>query len=186
MRARRPHLLAGAGCACAAPGNGGGGGGRDEAPGNRKSLWKSGSGSGCLSGCGAPLPALPEELCPCGEAAVWVYALVGAMGEVGARGAPTSPQSGLLCSLRGGGGYRRRLLIFLPSCFVFFFFFYSLSGSRALSVLLGPDSRSLRSVKKNKNKVQESCEVLSLWFRMVTCSESLVVGYRSGKRKHAK
>lgn len=86
----------------------------------------------------------------------------------------------------GGGGYRRRLLIFLPSCFVFFFFFYSLSGSRALSVLLGPDSRSLRSVKKNKNKVQESCEVLSLWFRMVTCSESLVVGYRSGKRKHAK
>lgn len=81
----------------------------------------------------------------------------------------------------GGGGYRRRLLIFLPSCFVFFFFFYSLSGSRALSVLLGPDSRSLRSVKKNKNKVQESCEVLSLWFRMVTCSESLVVGYRLEK-----
>lgn len=86
----------------------------------------------------------------------------------------------------GGGGLQAAPPHLSAFLFCFVFFFYSLSGSRALSVLLGPDSRSLRSVKKNKNKVQESCEVLSLWFRMVTCSESLVVGYRSGKRKHAK
>lgn len=86
----------------------------------------------------------------------------------------------------GGGGATGGASSSFCLLVLFFFFFYSLSGSRALSVLLGPDSRSLRSVKKNKNKVQESCEVLSLWFRMVTCSESLVVGYRSGKRKHAK